>query len=90
MENKSLSLKILHDNFRKENEVLTKEIKSNIIEAKELEAIKINIFNLKNENYELGEEMVKANNEVKTIKAEIIFLCSFLSDLPVYDIASGG
>ena len=66
MENKRLSLKILHDNFRKENEVLTKEIKSNIIEAKELEAIKMNTIKLKHENHELREEMVKAKNEVKT------------------------
>ena len=72
MENELESLKILNDKLRKENEVLTKEIKSNIIEAKELEAIKINIFNSKNENHELGEEMVKAKNEVKTMKAEII------------------
>jgi hypothetical protein len=27
---------------------------------------------LKNENHELGEEMIKAKNKVKTMKAEII------------------
>ena len=52
--------------------MLTKEIQNNSIEAKELEALKIHAINLKNDNRELREEMVKAKNEVKILKAEII------------------
>ena len=65
MENELESLKILNDKLRKENEVLTKEIKSNIIEAKELEAIKINIFNWKMKIMNLEKKWSKQRMKLK-------------------------